>query len=286
MNENKLNNLIKDNLEEKTEIRKKRKFYGNKRKEIEKNKVKEILEDYNNRTTSIKELCSKHMISTTTLYRLIKENNNNKRRNTDTSTNFKKIFSGDEKTVRNKLVDLIQGGDNNFEVNSNKNNTYEKLYNELKKDNLELKNEIKALIKMNEMLLSKYSVNKPEEKTFDITEIKSDDSEDTEDDYSSDEEILIKKPEKIKASKLPFCYERNMDILKDIECFLDNTKDRVQNYNLKEIEYYNKLYDCFNEICDDIDDIDNGLKTKRQISNPFYKIKSIRNLYEKNKKFF
>lgn len=111
---------------------------------------------------------------------------------------------------------------------------------------------------------------------------------------------IVSKPKKVKASKLPLCYDRNIKFLEEVEDLIDTEelhnvvdftnaldygKYRNDDVSKEEFGYFNKLVNTFNDISDDILKIDDGKITKRQVKRPASKIKTLRIVFDKIKDF-
>lgn len=148
-------------------------------------------------------------------------------------------------------------------------------------------------IKINTEDHKKY--NKPKSNVISITE-----EEDEQVVKKQKQNNVVSKPKKVKASKLPLCYDRNIKFLEEVEDLIDTEelhnvvdftnaldygKYRNDDVSKEEFGYFSKLVNTFNDISDDILKIDDGKITKRQVKRPASKIKSLRIVFDKVKDF-
>lgn len=110
----------------------------------------------------------------------------------------------------------------------------------------------------------------------------------------------IKEPKKVVTSNLPLCYEKNINLLQDIEELIDTEElsDVIEFKNALDYGKYKgdviekktfndikTLVTLFSEINEDIVAIDEGKLKKRSVKRPATKIKKVKTLYSNVKNY-
>lgn len=105
-----------------------------------------------------------------------------------------------------------------------------------------------------------------------------------------DEEVFIPK------TKYPLVYEQNMRLFGDIESFFNDNKlykiETAKNEKilweasgifLSRLDFINikKMLNIFDDVRNDINDINNGVINKSQVTQPSNKVNQLKKLYEK-----